>query len=536
MLVVAILICAAVRLYLIDQAVIAADGTIYLEMARKWTTNPMEVVKGYDYPPGYPVATVGVHRFLVALGLTDRRELWEYSGRIVSLVSNLAALVAIWIFAGSVLDWRIATIAVLLFGVGKKWAHLGANVLSDSLAICFQLWAVVLLLKCLSLLRRKSRWALLAAGCVGILAGLGYLARPESLWVALVAATVWLGRSVIRRANVSLTLASIAVMCAAVLAVAGPYMRSIGGLSNKGSVNKILKQTQDGRVPAAAVATATASLTPSTCIGLVDIWTGSTLQKMGGQFSEAMHPILGILCFVWVAGLAVKLLLRGKTVDLPLPIPNNAGKAIMVAAAAIILPILAMLHLESGYLSHRHISFLAALLSPLAVAGIMFLAGMLTLAFKSRGAPANRALWVTPVIVGAVFVGLSYHTLHCPHRDKAHIRQAGLYISGMAGSEDVLLTDDARMGYYAGITYRLFDPKSVTATKFREMLEKEEPAATLVAFSEKELLQATGHDPALAGLFQGSRSAKLGEFLKTGANDDKIVVYRVSQLTSMSGR
>lgn len=531
-----LLLCAGLRFWLAHRAeVIAKDGVIYLEMARRWSAEPVAVVNEYDYPPGYPVATVGMHRVLLRLGLADGRRLWELSGQAVSVVSSLAAMVAIWAFAGIVLGWRIATITVLLFGVSKKWSCLGSDVVSDSLAICLQLWAVVLVLKGLSLLRRRSKWAVAAAAAVGAVVGAGYLVRPESLWVGLLAMAVWLGRCVMRRVHLRLTLASVVVMVAGVAAVGGPYVKATGALSNKQSVRRIVGGVQPVDAPTArGEDSAGDSAAPQPAAEREGIaWAAA---EFAGQFLEAMHPILGSACLVWMLVLAARLLLGNTPVGSLLPVPNNAGKAVMLAAAGIVLPILAVLHVTVGYVSHRHISFLAALLSPLSSACIVFLAAVLSLRLRPLGGVARRASLVTNAMVLGVFVALAATALQRPHENKAYVRQAGLYICSIAMGADVLLADNAWTAHYAGIPYRLLDPHSVTADGFWREMERKSPPVTIVALSQRHMAEAARRNPVLADVCRDGRLTKIKEFLQAGENPDTIAVYRVGGAGQMPSR
>jgi len=428
-----LVVCAGVRLWLIHRSdSTAKDGVIYLEMASKWDSNPAEVAKNYDYPPGYPAAVAGVHRLVLLAGMADGHESWEWAGRAVSVVSSLSAMVAIYFLAGLTFNWHIAALTTLLFGIGRKWSCLGADALSDCLAISMQLWATVGALAVLSMLRRGVRWAPAVAAGAGMLAGLGYLARPESLWVIFVACIVWLGRYVIRRRNLWLTLASIVAMAAAAGAVAAPYMMTIGGLSNKKSMGRIsglVSLVGDAR-PAASVSPAS---TPSAAAAVEDedVHTSSTALKLLQQIIAAFQPIIAGFFLVWLLGLAVFCWGPGRAMGSLMPMPTNAGKALFVAAAVVVLPIVALLHHTTGYMSHRHVMFLAAVLSPLAAAGILWVAGVASRVGKLRRV---RPELIAFILVCVVFVCVAFDTIqYRPHRNKNYVHHAHTH-AGLAGS------------------------------------------------------------------------------------------------------
>jgi hypothetical protein len=285
-----------------------------------------------------------------------------------------------------------------------------------------QLWATVGVLAVLSMLRRGVRWAPAVAAGAGMLAGLGYLIRPESLWVIFVAGAVWLGRYVIRRRNLWLTLASIVAMAAAAGAVAAPYMMTIGGLSNKKSVGRIsglVSLVSDAR-PAASVSPAS---TPSAAASEdEDVHTSPTALKILQQIMAAFQPIIGGFFLIWLLGLAVCRWGPARALGSLMPMPNNAGKALFVAAAVVVLPILALLHQTAGYMSHRHVMFLAAVLSPLATAGILWVAGVASRVGKLRRV---RPELIAVILVCVVFVCVAFDTMqYRPHRNKDYDRQA----------------------------------------------------------------------------------------------------------------
>ena len=417
-------ICAGVRLWLIHWSdSIASDGVIYLEMASKWDSNPVKVAKGYDYPPGYPAAVAGVHRLVFSAGMADGQESWEWAGRAVSLVSSLSAMAAIYFLAGLTFNWPIAALTILLFGIGRKWSCLGADVVSDCLAISMQLWAMVGVLAVLAMLRRGVRWAPAVAAGAGVLAGLGYLARPESLWVIFIACIVWLGRYVIRRKNLGLTLASIVAMAATAGAVGAPYMMTIGGLSNKKSVARIIGLAS----PAGDVHT-TASVSPASMPSAAassedeHIQTRPTALKILEQLIAAFQPIIGSFFLVWLLGLAVCRWGPGRALGPLMPMPTSAGKALFVATAVVVLPIMALLHQTAGYMSYRHIMFLASVFSPLAVVGILWVAGVASRVGELRRV---RPELIAIILVCVVFACVAFDTLlYRPHKNKNYVHRA----------------------------------------------------------------------------------------------------------------
>ena len=505
-----LLVCAGLRVWLIRHTeVIAKDGLVYIEMARAWPVDPLAVARDYSYHIGYPVSMVGCRRAVMALGGPSGLSGWELSGQIVSLLAGLAAMIAVWLLAGMVFDWRTAWVTALVFGVGRKWVALGADVLSDALAVCLQMWALVLAVATVGWLRRRSKWALVLAAGVGLCSGAGYLVRPEALLVPVLAAVLWLAFQLRTRASWRLTLVCLVVALLTTVACAAPYVAAIGGLTRKKNLIDILVLHVAGGSGPARAGVALLPLT-ATC-------------KFLSQLVEAMHPAVAILAGLWLAAWIGMRVLR-----LRLPLAGSAsprwpGAVVMVAAAAILAPLWINFHTKVGYLSHRHAMFLAAVLSPLAGAGALILAECVRALAKAVGLRLAAGA-VIGLVVGGTAVGLIVHSLRPLHAGKGYLREAGKYVGSISGPDDFLLTDSARVIYYAQVKgHRLYHSEISRQALLRHM-PPPGPGVTYVAISNAELSRA----PGLRDWLGQPAFVPLREFARPGrAGEDYIRVYRV---------
>ena len=433
-------VCGVLRVWVVcNSEVISRDGTVYVKMASRLPAEPKKVISDNDYHVGYPAAMVAAHGLGKALGIIDEGVSgWDLAGQSVSLAASLAAIVAIWLFAGMTFDWRIAWISALLFGLGRKWTGLGADVVSDSLAVCLQMWAVVVALLALSKLKSRSKWFVVLGGCVGILAGLGYLVRPEALLVVGLAGLLWMAYQFRRRVSWPLTACGVlaAVVCA--IACALPYMIAIGGLSKKKSLADIVA------MPAArdALMTATSALSSGEYF---------PVRQLVNKLFEALHPMAGFLVCIWLVCYIAKRLVRSRNIPIELPPVSRAGGFVMLTGLALITPMLMGLHANVGYLSYRHAMFLAALLSPLIGAGVIVLAGIVAqLLGRTRiGRPGRRAVLIVMVSVMAVSVGL--HALRPLHRGNGHFRRAGELAGELIGPQGRILAESNYVLHYAQV-------------------------------------------------------------------------------------
>ncbi len=505
-----LLVCAGLRVWLIRHTeVIAKDGLVYIEMARAWSADPLAVARDYSYHIGYPVSMVGCHRALTALGGPADPPGWELSGQIISLLAGLAAMIAVWLFAGMVFDWRVAWVTALVFGVGRKWAALSADVLSDALAVCLQMWALVLALAAVTWLGRRSKRALVLAAGVGLCSGAGYLVRPEALLVPVLAAVLWLACQLRTRASWRLTLASMGVALLTTAACAAPYVAAIGGLTHKKNLRDILALHVAGGGGPGRAGVALLPLA-ATC-------------KFLSQLTEAMHPAVATLAGLWLAAWIGMRVLRLRLPPAGSVSPRWPGAVVMVAAAAILAPLWINFHTKVGYLSHRHVMFLAAVLSPLAGAGALLLAECVRALAKAAGLRLAAGA-VIGLVVGGTAVGLIVHSLRPLHAGKGYLREAGKYVGSISGPDDFLLTDSARVIYYAQVKgHRLYHTEISRQALLRHV-PPPGPGVTYVAISNAELSRA----PGLRDWLDQPAFVPLREFVRPGqAGTDRIRVYRV---------
>ena len=436
-LLIVLVVIAGLRIYLIAHTeVIARDGTIYIQMAKQFPSAPAEVIANYDYHIGYPVAIAGFRRLILAAGFSDGLRVWEVSGQVVSLLASLGAMAAIWLFAGKVFgDWRIAWISTLIFGMGRKWAVLGSDVLSDSLAICLQMWAVVLAIYALEKLKANSRWSLVLAGGVGLCSGLGYLVRPESLLAVGLACLLWLAFQIRRPKSWRLTLSAVGVSIISTLACSLPYMIAIGGLTNKKTLSDLVTLPLNQGLNLIA-----------TIICSIEY---SAIRQLVNKLFEALHPAAGVLVCIWLVCCVIYQLTKLKSLRAALPSLSPAGALLIVASIAVMGPLLMGLYSNVHYLSYRHVMFMAAALSPLIGAGVIVSARICEdLIARPLRLPLSQTVIVL-IWVGAFAVSMSIHSLGPLHKGKLVYRHAGDYVGGLLSPDDFVLAENRWILHYA---------------------------------------------------------------------------------------
>jgi hypothetical protein len=430
-----LLTAGALRGVLIARAeVIARDGTRYTQMARQWPIDPRGVINDNDYHVGYPALVAAAHR-AARPWLPEGLEGWHLAGQAVSLLAGLAAVGAMYLLAIRVIGWPAGWMSTLLWAVGRKWAALGADVLSDAASVAFQLWALLLGVWVLARLRRR-RWhgGLALAFAAGTLGGAGYLVRPDALASVLVVLILLAALAVRHRDKIGrCALAGVCCLVGTALA-AGPYMIAIGGISRKKSLSDIVHA-----VPAGG------SFVPA---GLLTSGDYFVLRQMVNMLFEAMHPAVGFLALIYLVSRALGRLRRPPAIARP-PRLGRDGRWLLPACLLVYALMAGGLYLNVGYLSHRHVMALGSILSPLAGGGLMVLAGWLALAIR-RSTPRDhrRIAWTLLAVIAAAVVAL--HSIDPPHEGKAYHRRAGVWLRQHRPPElPFLLTDSPWALHYS---------------------------------------------------------------------------------------
>jgi len=508
-----------VRVWLVHHtAIIANDGARwYTPMARQWSLDPRATIRGYILPVGYPAATAALHHIRAAWGTSDSLEDWDRSGQWVSVGASVAAMIALWLLTGMTFNWRVAWMTTLLFGVTRKWSADSADVLSDALAVCMELWAAALAVVTMRWIQRKSWWSLLWAGGTGVLAAGGYLVRPEAVFVAALAALLWLAFQLACRRRWRLTLSCLAVMMLAAASCALPYMIEIRGFTKKKTISDF---AVSHRLPS-----------PQTLLAWTPAPTRYYYQyvpwrQLLNKLFEAMHPVLGFLACIWLAAWIAARIRRTPMPGQIQACPRRSGGFLMIVSLILIGSLTIAHYAKAGGLSHRYLLFPAALLSALAAASVLVLAHACGFLAQRLGWARSRG-WFLPAILAAILAGLLLYTLR-PHRqDKAHHVDAARFLRQRAAKGDFLLTDSLYVLRHAGIPgYHM--PPTYPALAVHFLTEIRRKAATLVAVQEDKTRE---NRPEIAHVLRGPAFTTLGTFVSraTPSKSQPIHVYRVNR-------
>lgn len=218
-------ITLVIGIYFINTTVlIAKDGVLYIEIAKRIADNPIEAVRNAEQAPGYPFLIYLTHK---AMGLfCDAQSLqgWIVSAQAVSILSKLIATITLYFVGGYFVGPRFSFWGVLILSVLPDSVDYGSDALTDWPHIMFLTIGFLLLLLGV---QYRRRWIF---GYAGIAAGLGYLIRSECCQVVLYGGMWFLfnlfrPQDKMKRAKAT---GALILLLAGFAVIAVPYMRFKG--------------------------------------------------------------------------------------------------------------------------------------------------------------------------------------------------------------------------------------------------------------------------------------------------------------------
>lgn len=408
----------------------------------------LEVVQRAEHPPGYPLAVLvvsGPVRWCMGGVSCDAMVL------ACQLASSLAAVLlvlplyclGVWLHGRAV-----GLSAGLIFSCLPVAAHVTSDGLADGL---YLLWLVSGLAGCVWALAAASRWGM---GLAGLATGLAYWTRPEALMLPVAVLLVLTSLAVRRTWPVRRALVLAVVYLAATLAVCGPYILLIGGLTNKPTPRGLL----DGQPPTIPGHTHTPCDAGGSLAVGGPLNVGGPLAISGPLAAWFRERDTLTVCLK----LSSELLKTTNYVLLPLGLLGlwlarrrlaEPGGALLVVLGGLNLALLWRMASVMGYASERHFLLVTLLLT---------LAGMVALArladwFGTRWAwVGTRWVWVG-LVAGLVLLGVP--SLVKPmHANRAGHHAAGVWLAANAPHDAVIYDPFCWSHFYAGRVFREDEP------------------------------------------------------------------------------
>jgi hypothetical protein len=213
----------------------AQDGLKFIRVAHQFQTQPWaDVIRGSDIHPLYPAAIAMAEPVFGAL-LGHEADTWRIAAQAVSVIGALALVVPVYFLTESLFDSTVALLAAGIAAFLPRAAEVGHDTLSITMALCALFWA--LWLGILAVRKADLRFAVASGGCAGI----GYLARPETMIVPPVMLLSWFVHVVQNRGRLMPPrLPAVVAIFASSLLVLGAYAGLKGEVSERISVHRMI--------------------------------------------------------------------------------------------------------------------------------------------------------------------------------------------------------------------------------------------------------------------------------------------------------
>lgn len=414
---------------------IAEDGVLLLWRARDVEVPAIRATVTDALHPGYPAAVAAVKRGLLR-GAEDDVEGWVLAGKIVAWLGAMVTVAGVWTFALLVFgDVWVATAGALLFGLGRKFAALGADVLNDSTWLALGVWASVAAVLVGRMLAGRDRRALPAAAAVGLLGGAAFWVRPEGPVVVLVALTVWLVLRLAGRGSWGRTLLAMGVAMMTASFCGGGLLWLQGGWSGKWQASEFFGSFGGAGGVMLAM------------LGQVYPVDDPAALKLLGRSFEAQHPLVGVLVCGYVLCWALGRLPRLRGRSGWLPGGGVCGVSVLVATWVWVVPPVVLRYLQTGAMSHRYLMLPACLSAGLAGALVVGL-GRVTQRVLARASRPGLGRAAGPLLLAGLSAGLVFHAARPLHAREQYLKAAGQWMRSRDPGARVL-TDSVMVLFYS---------------------------------------------------------------------------------------
>ncbi|HVA45758.1 MAG TPA: glycosyltransferase family 39 protein [Pirellulales bacterium] len=434
----AVLLGGLCQLYIVSSSpIIAKDGIGFIRIAKSLAIDPVTTLRVEDQHPGYPAMLLGCERVYRWLTGRDEFDSFLAATRLASGTCGLLSIVFLWLFARRLYNERIANVTVLLAAVWPLLRLNASDSLSDTPHLMFYLAGAWLAIE--GLRSRRIGWFAAA----GLASSLAFAVRPEGLLVGVATglAVAWefCRERCASRLKAALTIAG--VLAAASLVVV-PYALLAG---------KITSKKLPFRHTVSEHERAMASVEPTTGL-LAEPAPGSTLPDEFRRPS-AFAGVMGLAIFELARELAqgfyylAMVPLAVGTFGPRRPKPNRPASVMHVLLMNGHAALLLLLYLTAGYISHRHILPLVALMLPTAAAGAVCLAEEASQRLSFMRSPRGALA----VVVFLFYVGLVPKCLKPLHTVYAPIYEAAECVKREAKPGDSVLASSSYVRFYAGL-------------------------------------------------------------------------------------
>lgn len=399
--------------------------------------SPVEVIEENEHPPAYPAAVLLMSKVVRPIvGETSARSM-GLSAQLVNALAGILLAVPGYFLLRRVFDPNLAVGALAVYEVLPVFVEVTSDGLSDGLFLLTAVSALWFAVRALDAVGRAG-----AAGNglgAGLCCGVGSLTRPDTAMVAGAIGLTFAGAIVVRKKSGGawrVPLAAGAGLIVGWLALAGPYMVLIGGITNKPGGNKIL--TGDGNatyidrgaarptsLPLAAWWNPTANADDNK-----PLWA---VKALWSEYWKAAHYLSPFFALFGLYALRRRL--------------TDARVVLLLVLFGLHAIVLWVLAWKINYVSQRHTLIEVFVTCVFAAAAFPGLGATATRWWK-RGHPWGwGAIWV------AIFIATALpRDVHSLHAERAGHKAAGLWLKDHGDPAVETLDPLAWSEWYAGRT------------------------------------------------------------------------------------
>ncbi|UCC97002.1 MAG: glycosyltransferase family 39 protein [Phycisphaerales bacterium] len=434
-----VLVASSLGIYLVATSVlISKDGVTYIELARRFQTDPLGVVKGLSF--GYPFGVFAIHKLAGVFGADPSALGWTCSAQSVTLLCRVLALIPLY-FMGKLLAgskrsfWAIVILIILPYP-----AQFGSDALRDWPHILFLATGLWFLFGG----ARDGKWWMFGAS--GLVAGFGHMIRPECAQVLVYGVSWILMRLLVPEHNMKrpALVGAIAVLLLGFAIPAAPYMVARGRILP----GKLKEYISASALREAKVNHNAASESGSNTLK-ASAYAGKTARAIGRLAGDICDNLMYYFVPALVVGAYARIRRKSEA--------DNIERFFVPAFVFLNVLMMIMLYRYWGYISRRHCLPLVVLLVFYVPTGLEIFAQQLEQRFPKDRRQSNQPSQRWLFILLAVGVGICIPKLLSPlGLDKQGYRDAAEWLRLNSGPEDVVAVPDLRISFYAerkGIKY-----------------------------------------------------------------------------------
>ncbi len=446
-----ILVASVVGVYLVATTVlISKDGVTYITLAGRFSSEPLNIIKGLTpgYPKGlafgYPLLILAAHKVAAWFGGDSSAIGWTYSAQSMTLLCRVLALIPLYFIGKLLVGARRSFWAVTILIVLPYPAQFGSDALRDWPHILFLAVGFLLLLWG----AKECKWWMFTG--TGMAAGLGQLIRPECVQLVAYGVLWILIRIIAPKPGINRgTLAkALAALLLGFAIPAAPYMAVRG---------QILPQKLKEYIDASTVWESEGNHNTVTdrSTAMASAFGGKTTRAIGRLAGEISDNLMYYFVPALVVGVYARIRRRSQATDIE--------RFFVPAFVFLNVLMMVMLYHHWGYISRRHCLALVVWLTFYVPEGLEILARWieqrLSKSQAQRNPPSQRWFFVLLAIGAAI---CTPKLLSRPGYDKQGYREAAEWLRQNTQPQDVVAIPDQRISFYAerkGEMYAMEVPK-----------------------------------------------------------------------------